>query len=122
MVNVISRSITSTIMMSMEGLTIICMMVVGWKVYKIDKFKNKYIFFLILLLNLSLFSDFIDWLVIINGHGIKDKHSQHLRQSWHHFLEYLTITFMNVALKINLRIWISYTLKIKLMGSFNRDL
>ena len=51
----------------MEGLIIICMTVVGWKVYKIDKFKNKFIFFLILFINLSLYTDFMDWLLLAQG-------------------------------------------------------
>lgn len=59
-------------MMIMEGLMIICMAVVGWKVYMIDKFKNKFIFFLIVFLNLSLYTDFIDWLLL--EYGVKHDH------------------------------------------------
>ena len=98
---------TSSTMMAIEGLTIICMLVVGMKVYMIDKFKNKYIFFLLLFLNLSIYSDFSDW--------VQNSKKTILRSDYHNsnnFLGFLTISFMNIALKLNLRIWISYLLKI----------
>lgn len=66
MIDVIMKHL-GTIMMLIEGLTIICMIAVGWKVYKIDNFKNKYIFFLIFFINLSLWIDFIDWIFLICG-------------------------------------------------------
>lgn len=100
---------TASTMMAIEGLTIICMLVVGMKVYKIDKFKNKYIFFLLLFLNLSIYSDFADW---VQNSKKTILRSDYLYSSSSNFLGFLTISFMNIALKLNLRIWVSYLLKI----------
>ena len=113
MTNVIRFHHIGPSMMIMEGSIILLMMVVGWKVYKIDKFKNKNIFFLILFLKLSLYSDFANWMLL--AHCVSHEPSN-FERALHHYLEYMSITFMNAALKINSKIWMTYILKIKLMG------
>ena len=80
---------TKLTMMAIEGFSIICMLVVGYEVYKLDKFKNKYIFFLLLCLNLSLYSDFTLWIL-----RSKQKNLTSSNHDWHLFLGFLTINFM----------------------------
>ena len=112
---------TSLIMMIIDIIMLTCMGIVVRKVYKIDRFKNKFIFSLILSIILSLTCDFTNWVVlwIKNDYDLDDVAMQEYFHDWNTSMDVAAAFFMAVALKLNLRIWTVYYIKIVFMGQLN---
>lgn len=109
-------------MMVVDFIVLICMGVVVRKVHKIDRFKNKFIFTLVLSIILSLISDFADWLTLFIRTLYKNEGNSKMYERLHDIntsLDLAAAYFMTVALKLNLRVWIVYYLKIIFMGQIN---
>ena len=109
-------------MMVIDVIMLVGMGAVVRKVYKIDRFKNKFIFSLILSIILSLLCDFADWLTLCVRTIYENDGDTHFDEFMHNIntsLDVAAAYFMTVGLKLNLRIWIVYYLKIVFMGQIN---
>ena len=114
----ILEEIASSIMMVIDVIMLICMGVVVRKVYKIDRFKNKFIFSLILSIILTLICDFANWLTLCIR-ACSNEADYQLLHDVNTSLDVAAAYFMTVALKLNLRIWIVYYIKIVFVGKHN---
>ena len=113
-----NKRLATTILIIIDAVAILVMLFAGIKVYKIDKFKNRFILFMMIFIVLSICFDLANWTVIKMTEPKNDKDFMH---GINIGLDLATGTSMIVALLLNLRIWLVYLLKIVFMGKANRQ-
>lgn len=113
------NKMATTILIIIDAIALLVMLFAGFKVYKIDKFRNRFILFMMVFIVLTISFDLSNWTVT----KMVDTHDDSLRRLHKYTiaLDLATGTSMIIALQLNLRIWLVYLLKIIFMGKVNRQ-
>ena len=110
------KRLATSILITIDAVALLVMLFAGLKVYKIDKFKNRFIVFMMVFIILSISFDLANW-ILTKKKMENDTHEGTLRlHDINMTLDLLTGTSMIIALQLNLRIWFVYLLKIGYIG------
>ena len=111
------KRLATSILITIDAVALLVMLFAGLKVYKIDKFKNRFIVFMMVFIILSISFDLANWIISKMIQTDEDRERLHM---YNIGLDLATGTSMIIALQLNLRIWLMYLLKIVFMGKANR--
>ena len=114
-----NKRLATTILIIIDAVAILVMLFAGLKVYKIDKFKNRFIISMMVFIVLSISFDLANW-TVTKLKDESDEDRSNLNQ-YNVALDLATGTSMMIALLLNLRIWLVYLLKIVFMGKADRE-